>query len=93
MPSSVSGEPNTTPFSAEQKVTNVFRQLRNQQSQRGVVPKEQDLSMQRPVPKTPRVVVTRTPTDVRYHKHSKISHFISPCCTYKDFIIVLLTSA
>lgn len=37
------------------------------------------------------IKVTRTLTDVRYHKHSKISHFISPCCTHMGFIILLLT--
>lgn len=39
-------------------------------------------------PKMLRVKVTRTLTDVRHHKHSKISDSISPCCTHMGFIIL-----
>lgn len=47
MPSSVSGEPNTTPFSAEQKMR---CSSSTEHSSHRLVPTEQDLSMQRPLP-------------------------------------------
>lgn len=92
MPSSVSGEPNTTPFSAEQKITCSGSSDPNSHRDKWS-PKNRISACKDQCPKTLRMKVTRTSTDVRYHKHSQIRHFISPCCTYKGFIILLLTSA
>lgn len=90
MPSSVSGEPNTTPFSAEQKMR---CSSSTEHSSHRLVPTEQDLSMQRPLPQNTKGEGHKDPPQVLFHKHSQLSHFISPCCTYKSFIILLLTSA
>lgn len=64
MPSSVSGEPNTTPFSAEEKIR--CSSSTEHSSHRWLVPTEQDLSMQRPLPQNTKGEGHKDPPPGRY---------------------------